>query len=178
MEAMGQFAQEHEESFLGLLINYTRFYNPSTTLIYFIGHHEPDFWSEPVSENISPFCPVRYLLEAGAQPDVQGYRLGPLQMAVAAWNLEGVRLLLHFGAGPNYAGDSTGAIWPINSLLADFNRFQGMLPLRICRSRDCVYPESDYRRRRREPSVKTIEQLLLNYSGREFQQEPREPGTE
>ncbi|KAH7190457.1 hypothetical protein DER44DRAFT_844760 [Fusarium oxysporum] len=155
MEVMGQFVDHHLVSFRSLLINYTRFYNPSTTLIYFIGHHMSEFESQSTCEESTSFCPVRHLLEAGAQPNLPGYRLTPLQMAVAARDLEGIRLLLHFRADPNSVGDPVGVIWPTNGLLAEFNR-----------------------KKAREPFLKTIEQLLLNYGGREFQLEQTEPVTE
>jgi hypothetical protein len=172
MEVMSQLVGCHLESFRSLLINYTRFYNPSTTLIYFIGHHMSAFETQSGCKEDTSDCPVRLLLEAGAQPNLLGYRLTPLQMAVAARDLVGVRLLLHFRADPNHVGDPNGVIWPTNSLLAKFSSFYGMSPLCIYRSGDCVLPEDDYRGYAREPFLETIEQLLLAFGGMDFAWEP------
>ncbi|KAH9209028.1 hypothetical protein DL95DRAFT_32175 [Leptodontidium sp. 2 PMI_412] len=171
MEVMSQFVDYHLESFRSLLINYTRFYNPSTTLLYFIGRHIPALGDQSACNEDTSDCPVRKLLEAGAQPNLLGYRLTPLQIAVAARDLEGVRLLLQFKADPNYVGDPNGVVWSTNNLLANFNKFCGMSPLRICRSGDCVWPKGDYRKDAREPFLETIEQLLLAFGGIEFDQE-------
>ncbi|KAH6699767.1 hypothetical protein BKA61DRAFT_496302 [Leptodontidium sp. MPI-SDFR-AT-0119] len=148
MEVMSQFVDYHLESFRSLLINYTRFYNPSTTLLYFIGLHIPAFGEQSACNEDTSDCLVRKLLEAGAQPNLLGYRLTPLQIAVAVRDLEGVRLLLQFKADPNYVGDPNGVVWSTNSLLASFNKFCGIEPFR-----------------------ETIEQLLLAFGGIEFDQE-------
>ncbi|EWZ85457.1 hypothetical protein FOWG_11956 [Fusarium oxysporum f. sp. lycopersici MN25] len=173
IEVMVQFADQESWDFRLLLVNYIGLYNPSTALIYCIAHDVSNLNYQHITDRPS-FCPLRHLLEAGAQPNLPGYPLTPLQIAVAARNLEGVRLLLHFRADPNYIGDPLSGVWSENSLMAVFKRFHGTSPLRICRSGDGVsftYNGNDTIK----SSTKIIEQLLVAYGGREFQWEPSKP---
>ncbi|KAH7217616.1 hypothetical protein BKA60DRAFT_609404 [Fusarium oxysporum] len=174
IEVMVQFLYLRWGAFRDLLVNHRAFYNPSTTLIYLIGHHTSDLESQSTYDRPF-FCPLRHLLEAGAQPNLPGYPLTPLQRAVAARNLNGVQLLLRFGADPNYIGDPLSSAWPASSLMAGFERFHGMSPLRICRSGYCVSLVNDLGGDSIELTTKTIQQLLLAYGGRDFQWEPSEP---
>ncbi|KAF5676489.1 hypothetical protein FCIRC_7048 [Fusarium circinatum] len=114
--------------------------------------------------------------EVGAQPNLSGYPMTPLQIAVAVRNWEGVRLLLHYRADPNYVGDPLDSTWPANSLMASFERFRGMSPLRICRGGETL-SFADHFEGTLASSTKTIQQLLLAYGGRDFQWEPGEPMT-
>lgn len=174
IEVMVQIVDQDSKAFRSLLVNHIGLYNPSTTLIYFIGHHSP-FAGSLSTYDDTIFCPIRHLLEAGAQPNLPGYPLSPLQIAVAARRLDGVRLLLRFGADPNYIGDPLSSAWPASSLMAGFERFHGMSPLRICRSGYCVSLVNDLEGDGIELRTKTIQQLLLAYGGRDFQWEPSEP---
>jgi hypothetical protein len=167
IEVMGQFVDHHFESFCFLLNNCTGFYNPSTTLLHFIGRHEVYSGKHSPCDNGSN-CPVRTLLEAGADPNLVGYRVTPLQMAVVAWDVEGVRMLLEFGANPNGPGDTDGVVWRDRSAHARFNHLHGKAPLQICRSRECLFSDKDYMRVVREPAFKTIEQLLLQFGAAEL----------
>ncbi|KAI3576663.1 hypothetical protein IWW34DRAFT_870945 [Fusarium oxysporum f. sp. albedinis] len=174
VEVMVQFLPQETEHFHSLLVNHTGLYNPSTTLIYFIGHHISDPLDDDPMYDRPYFCPLRHLLEVGAQPNLSGYPLTPLQIAVAARNLEGVRLLLHFRADPNCIGDPLSNAWPANSLIAEFKGFYGMSPLRICRSGGWLSLTGDLGGESMTSSMETIQQLLLAYGGRDFQREPNE----
>jgi hypothetical protein len=83
--------------------------------------------------------------------------------------LKGIRLILYFGADPNDIGDPLGSAWPANSLMASFEQFHGMSPLRICRSGEIVSLVDDFEEGAIEPLTKAIQQLLLEYGGRNFQ---------
>jgi hypothetical protein len=101
------------------------------------------------------------LLEAGADPNLVGYRITPLQKAVAAWDVEGVRTLLEFGANPNGTGDPDRIVWQDRSTQAKFNHLHGKATLQICRSRESLFLTGLNRQwREREPAWETIEQLL------------------
>lgn len=171
IEIVVQFLSSKSKHLQNLLVDYAGLYNPSTTLIYLITQHRSDLWEDDSMYRPHFFCPLRHLLEVGAQPNLAGYPITPLQIAVAARNLEGVRLLLHFRADPNFIGDPLGSRWPANSQLARFKQFQGMSPLHICRSGEVLCFSEDFREYSMESSTKTIQQLLLAYGGKDFQWE-------
>ncbi|EMT72196.1 hypothetical protein FOC4_g10004055 [Fusarium odoratissimum] len=168
VEMMVHFVGQDSRALQSLLVNHTGLYNPSMALLYFIGHCSSDVELQHIYKGTS-FRLLQHLLKAGAQPNLPGYPLTPLQIAVAARNLQGVRLLLHFGADPNSIGDPLGSAWPPNSLIAAFERFHGMSPLRICGSGYCVSLAASFARDGNESALGVIQQLLLAYGGRDFQ---------
>jgi hypothetical protein len=162
IEVMSQFVGHSSGKFRFLLKSYPGFYDPSTTLLHFIGHHGvtgTDRYSCDNDHNSD--CPVRTLLEAGAEPNPSGYRVTPLQIAVAAWDLEGVQLLLEYGADPEGTGDPNGLIWPHTSPKFRFNGLHGKSPLQICRTRECFHHVKNDIRIERAPALEQIEWLLL-----------------
>ncbi|PVH69170.1 hypothetical protein DL98DRAFT_598888 [Cadophora sp. DSE1049] len=162
IEVMSQFVDHSFGIFRFLLKNYPGFYDPSTTLLYFIGHHGVIGWDQYSCNNdYNSDCPVRTLLEAGAEPNLSGYRVTPLQIAVAAWDLEGVQLLLEYGADPEGTGDPKGIIWPRTSPMFKFKGLDRKSPLQICRTRECFPHVGHEIRRDRMPALEQIEQLLL-----------------
>ncbi|KAM5521489.1 hypothetical protein FOXYSP1_15380 [Fusarium oxysporum f. sp. phaseoli] len=172
IEVMFQFLNPNSWDIRRLLVNYAGLYNPSTTLILFIGHYRSDPEYDESIYNRPSFCPLRHLLEAGAQPNLPGYPITPLQIAVATQNLTAVRLMLHFRADPNYIGDPLGSAWPVNSQMAEFGRFHGMSPLRICRNGNGISLTVDENDLGGEMKLETIQQLLLAYGGTDFQWDP------
>jgi hypothetical protein len=162
IEVMSQFVDHSFENFRFLLKSYPGFYDPSTTLLHFIGHHGVAGMDRYSCDNdYNSDCPVRTLLEAGAEPNLLGYRVTPLQIAVAAWDLEGVQLLLEYGADPEGTGDPNGLIWPHTSPKFRFNGLHGKSPLQICRTRECFHHVENDIRIERTPALEQIEQLLL-----------------
>lgn len=174
IEVMVEFVNQESEAFHSLLVNHVGLYNPSQTLIHFTGHHMDCL---DMLNSLS-FCPLRHLLQVGAQPNLTEHPLTPLQIAVAARNSGGVRLLLDYGADPNCIGDHVHGDWPAKSMLAKFSRFHGMSPLRICKSGYCVTLEESFGPSGKEPEIRAIQDLLLECGGRDFQIEPSEPLTE
>ncbi|KAF5648656.1 hypothetical protein F52700_972 [Fusarium sp. NRRL 52700] len=173
VEIAVHFFSSKSDHLQDLLVDYTGLYNPSTTLIHYIGRYELDPHDDPEYDP-SLFSPTRHLLETGAQLNLPGYPMTPLQIAVAAQNLTGIRLLLHYGADPNHIGDPLSCAWPTNSLMAKFEKFHGMSPLRICRSGEFVCLVNGIPYKTLESTTKTIEQLLLAYGGKDFQWESGE----
>jgi hypothetical protein len=162
IEVMSQFVDHSFHSFRFLLNSYPGFYDPSTTLLHFIGPHGVIYRIRKSCYNdYNSDCPVRTLLEAGAEPNPSGYRVTPLQIAVAAWDLEGVQLLLEYGADPEGTGDPNGLIWPHTSPKFGFNGLHGKSPLQICRTRECFHHVEYDIRIERTPALEQIEQLLL-----------------
>ncbi|KAF4419067.1 Vegetative incompatibility HET-E-1 [Fusarium acutatum] len=174
VEMMVHFVDQASEALHSLLVNYTGLYDPSMALLYFIGHCPPNPKLQHTCKG-HPFSPLQHLLEAGAQPNLPGYPLTALQMAVGARNLEVVQLLLRFGADPNYICDPSSSAWPANSLMASFKQFHGMSGLCIHRSDYCVSFVEVIGDDIMDFSAEPIEQLLLAYGARDFQWGPSEP---
>ena len=112
------------------------------------------------------FCPLQQLLKLGADPNLSGYRITPLQIATFCSDYDGVEMLLEAGAMPNDTGSADGFIWPEDSVMHDLNQLHGTSPLRICRdvantSRSYwIEPEANVR--------KKIEPLLLYHGAEAF----------
>jgi hypothetical protein len=114
----------------------------------------------------SGFCPLRYLIEAGADPNGTGYHTRPLQITVHKQDYEGTKALLEAGANPNYSGDPNGVAWEEGMILAEFNRLHKTRPLLICQTQ----PSDDgYALRGDEKAVyHRIRLLLLSYGADEL----------
>jgi hypothetical protein len=94
-----------------------------------------------------------------------GYRVTPLQIAVASRDFEGAKILLEAGADPNGTGDSGGIEWKEGSLLARFNHLGRVNPLRICREFKIIY--NGYGKKEREKASTNINAILLQYGAKE-----------
>jgi hypothetical protein len=107
-------------------------------------------------------------LELGADANVTGYCITPLQIDVVSWDLEGVSALLKAGADPNGTGSSDGISWEENTFMNWLNHLHSANPLHICRHFKCVYADIDERREEREADVKRIEESFLEYGAEEI----------
>lgn len=111
-------------------------------------------------------CPLRRLLELGADPNSRGSRITPLQIAVLSGDVDGVSILLDAGADPNDTGSSEGTAWEDGTLMSRFNHLDGASALYICRKFGCYLEESD-RSLWRDPSFEVIKKILLRYGAKE-----------
>jgi hypothetical protein len=146
------------EQFRLLLEEGADFFDPSIVLLSFVGSHEH-------LEDCDNYCYLSRLLQSGTTANVLGYRVTPLQIAIATRDFEGVKILLEAGADPNGTGDSSGIEWKEGSLLARFNHLGGVNPVRICRGFDIIH-DGEAKKDRKEASTR-INQLLLEYEAKE-----------
>jgi hypothetical protein len=160
IEVMAQCAFRNPGNFKLLLNNSTGLYDPSDILVSFIGSHGDCFPSYGLLEHI---------LQAGADPNVKGYRVTPLQMATVSWDYIGVRMLLEAGADPNCIGDKDGVQWEAKALLGRFNFLHGLTPLYIHRNLGCIL--KDRRQDARASEARGIASLLLQYGARAYREQ-------
>jgi hypothetical protein len=136
----------------------------SQVLISYVGFHR--FYHEEVRCGIE--CIMYRLLENGADADSRLFGVTPLQIAVAACDIAGVRLLLEANADPNSAG-SPGLLWSKDHPLEGLNYLSGHSPLDICR--DLFSLKRGYERyfHHNEDDEKgpMIEELLIEYGAEE-----------
>jgi hypothetical protein len=156
IEVMAQCAFLLPDNFKLLLDNSTGLYDPSDILVSFIGSHG----------RCSGYGLLEHILQAGADPNVKGYRVTPLQIATVSWDYTGVRMLLEAGADPNCIGDKDGVQWEAKALLGRFNFLHGLSPLYIHRNLGCILKGK--MRDHRASEAMGIESLLLQYGARAY----------
>lgn len=148
-------------------------FDPSIALLLYIGAHV-----HSTQFDCKGFCPLQRLLELGADPNLRGYRITPLQIATSTSDYEGVEMLLKAGAMPNDTGSADGVIWQDYSVMHYLNHLHGASPLRICR--DFAIISRPSRTEVGANDRKKIEALLLCHGAEDFStisgldiQEPR-----
>ncbi len=94
-------------------------------LTFYVGYHRHGGRCEG--------CWLRRLLQLGALVDPAGFRVTPLQIAVAARDLKGIALLLESGANPNMTGEYDGIRWGEEEILGIFDQLHGCTPLYVLR---------------------------------------------
>jgi hypothetical protein len=161
IEVFAQLGFDWADVFKLLLECSTGLFDPSRVLLLFIGSHEHD----PTCGR-DGYCLAKRLLELGADPNVIGYQVTPLQIAVVSWDFESVSTLLKAGADPNDTGNSDGVFWEEGTLMSRFNHLHNASPLYICRNFECIF--KDHVRRDREGDLKDIEAILLQYGAEAF----------
>ena len=134
-------------------------FNASIALLFFIGGHRH---SSP--RDCKGFCPLRRLLDLGADPNLRGYRVTPLQIATVCRDCDGVEMLLKAGALPNDTGSPDGVLWEEDSVLRHYNYLHGTSPLKICRTFAWIPATLDDS----EAYSPKIEELLLQYGAEDF----------
>ena len=159
IEVFARFSSQRVDEFKLLLEYGTGLFDPSKVLLLFIGchHHE---------HVCSGYCLAERLLELGADPNVIGYQVTPLQIAVVRWDFEGVSTLLEAGADPNDTGDRDGIVWEKGTLMSRFNHLNNASPLHICRKSGGLFEGG--LRASREKKRRKIEAILLQYGAEAF----------
>lgn len=169
MDAIAQFGmhtRNFNNLFCSLLDSGKRLSDASTTLLSYIGSHGRGFC---LGGSCGKTCSLIRLLQLGAQPDAPWYSVKPLQIAVASWDVKGVRTLLQAGADPNDCGHENGIAWEDSDLLWRFSGLYGCSPLFICREFECdVILDAWYGRRQGDHNK--IEELLVAYKARSFRE--------
>ena len=161
IEVFAQLAIPSVNAFKCLVDVGAGLFDPSIALLLSIGGHDHD-----VQSVCKDFCPLQRLLELGADPNLRGYRITPLQIATYTGDYEGVEMLLQAGAVPNDTGSADGAIWREDSIMHDLNHLHGASPLRICR--DFAISSGPWFEERGANDRKKIEALLLYYGAEAF----------
>ncbi|CZR56744.1 uncharacterized protein PAC_06633 [Phialocephala subalpina] len=155
------FAIDDEPEAFDVLLDFgVGFIDPSSALLSFVGFH----YAYTCHKNKG--CTMAKLLQLGANPNISGYAVTPLQIAAACWDLEGVEALLKAGADPNGTNDREGIRWGKGTRLATFNHLPGVSPLRLCRQFACASQyANEYLEERdlRERDLTKIEAALLQY---------------
>lgn len=165
IEVFAQLALRSVDAFKLLVEVGAGSFDPSIALLLYIGGHV-----HSVQFYCVGFCPLQRLLELGADPNLGGYRVTPLQIATFTSDYEGVEMLLKAGAMPNDTGSPDGVIWQEDSIMHDLNHLHGASPLRICSDfaissrRDSDTLGADDR--------KKIEALLLYHGAEAFSTTP------
>jgi hypothetical protein len=161
IEVFAQLAVRTADGFKLLLEYGTGLFDPSKVLLLFIGGHDHN-----LKYDCEGYCPAERLLELGADPNMIGYQVTPLQIAVVSWDFEGVSTLLNAGADPNDTGNSDGIVWEMGTLLSRFNHLHNASPLYICRNFECIL--KGLLKDEREKNLKKIEATLLQYGAEAF----------
>ena len=161
IEVFAQLAIWSIDAFKVLIEVGAGLFDPSIALLLYIGGH-----AHSAQYDCDGFCPVQRLLELGADPNLRGYRITPLQIATFITDYEGVEMLLQAGAIPNGTGSADGVIWPEDSIMHKLNHLHGTSPLRICRDFAIIYRPA-CRQRSRDDRIK-IEALLMYHGAEAF----------
>ena len=129
IEACAQFAKSAQAEFMQLLDFADEDLDPSQTLLLYLG-------SGSYTRNcgLDSNGPVVHLLRLGANPNMAGHRITPLQIAVLHSDFENVSVLLESGANPDGTGDPQGILLEEDRFMSHFDRLHGTSPLRICRN--------------------------------------------
>ena len=126
IEIIAQKPRENKIALKPLLEYGVGLYDPSRVLLFLIGNHNHVDYCR-----INDYCPVERLLELGADPNMTGYQITPLQIAVAILHLDGVSKLLNAGADPNSISDMGGIRFEEGTVMARFNCLYRVSPFEI-----------------------------------------------
>ena len=137
-------------------------FDPSITLLLYIGHH--NHW---LCKRVE-FCPLRRLLDIGADPNLPGYRITPLQIATFTRDYDGVERLLKAGALPNDTGSPDGVIWGEDSITHHWNHLNGLSPHKICKRYSHTWSSRIETIEESLSKQTDIEKLLLHHGASEF----------
>ena len=146
----------------------TELFDPTVALLLSISGHDHE-------GDCSTICAVQRLLELGANPNLTGYIVTPLQIATYRMDFEGASILLENGAHSSSTGCIDGVVWEKDTIMSYLNHLHGASPLRIIRKytyitpqiNSSVYPDWI-------PGVRQkLEKLLLQYGAEEISATPQ-----
>ena len=160
IEIFAQLAFEASDIFRLLLEHGTGLFDPSAILLLSVGCHE----CNPNSD-CSKYCLVERLLKLGADPNMTGCWVTPLQIAVKRYDLKAITSLLKAGADPNPIEQSNGVAWARGTSMSRFNGLWGASPLYICRQFDHSGLLGEVKM-----ELEQIEAILLQYGAKSYQQ--------
>ncbi|KAL8791172.1 MAG: hypothetical protein Q9195_006011 [Heterodermia aff. obscurata] len=155
----------HEDDISLLMEIGTGQFDLSVALLLSIGSHDPQncYWKK---------CSTQKLLELGADPNLRGYIVTPLQIATYCMDFDGASLLLRYGAHPNSSGCSDTAAWKRDTVMGYLNHLHGASPLRILRKYTYI-AEHDKAETSWIPEAREqLEELLLQYGAEEISATP------
>ena len=158
IEIFAQAAFQASHIFGLLLEHGTGLFDPSAILLRSIGCHQ-----DHPKHDCSSYCLLERLLELGADPNMTGCWVTPLQIAVKCYDLKAVTSLLEAGANPNPIEQSNGIAWKHGTHMSRYNYLHGVSPLYIFRR----YTHTGLVRETRMDS-KRIEAILLQYKAEEY----------
>jgi hypothetical protein len=160
IEVFAQMEEVQPRIFQLLLDCGSGLFDPSKVLLFYIGSHRDC--------DCGKHCPLERLLQLGADPNLKGYLLTSLQIAVVSRDFEGARRLLEAGADPNDTGDSNGITWENNTLMGQFNHLRNASPLHVNRNFECTWKAETQEEKRTEEDKHRIEAMLLDYGAEDF----------
>ncbi|KAJ3549716.1 hypothetical protein NM208_g354 [Fusarium decemcellulare] len=100
------------------------------------------------------------LLELGADPNSNTFRVTPLQIGCLMGSMKTIRTLLEGQADPNFTGNPSQPKWDDTYILRVFRVLHGLSPLKIIRT---------FRRRfLQEVQLHAMEQVLIAYGAKDF----------
>ena len=168
IEVFAQMVLESRDAFNLLIEVGAGLFDPSSALLLSIGGHdhsgERDIYGWAFG--CQDFCLVQRLLDLGADPNLGGYRVTPLQIATATSDFDGVERLLKAGALPNNTGSPDGVIWEMDSIMYPLSCLHGASPLKICRDFPRFFGNQYWEKE--AETRKKIEELLLHHGAEAF----------
>lgn len=161
------FAQTFSNNSTELLLEYGKdLYDPSKILpLALRAHGHYDRLTLSLTSTCQKGCVIDRLLEHGADPNIAGYKVTPLQISTHFMDGEAVRKLIDAGADPNGTGDSDGIGWGTNSLMRRFNDLDNASPLHICRN---YTVEDGFAEEKNNDRVKYVESILVQHGAQDF----------
>ena len=162
LEVFARLAYNRVDEFKLLLEYGTGLFDPSQILLLYTGNHYHDIHCDG-----HEYCLIERLLEYEADPNMKGYLVTPLQIAVGSWDFQAVHTLLRAGANSNGTGDCNGIIWKEDTYMNRFNLLHSASPLQIRRSNRYIHGAGLEEHERRKNYLE-IEEILLQYGAAEF----------
>lgn len=128
--------------------------NPTALLYAYVGSHSHNVDGECKGTS----CLLRRIIDLGADPNDNSYTTTPLQIAVAAYDYNGVETLLGAGADPNRIGDPSGTRW--RGIKRSYKDLERLSALFICQNKP--------RKKHSEPEQQMLEALLVQFGAKSF----------